>query len=103
MSGGAKSSEIISYSRSDVAVSHLRKVMDGSVKSIRHDLFFNKRQRESCSGHETSRLYQLSNPGFLGGHGKKDSIVVSELMKNVFDKYFDEVSGTELNCIFVAS
>ena len=77
--------------------------MEGSVKSVRHNLFFNKRQRESCSGNETSRLYQLSNPGFLGGYGKKDSIVIGELMENVFNKYFNEVSGTGIKFIFVLS
>ena len=75
-----------------MAVSHLRKVMEGKVRSRRHNLFFNKRERESCSGTHTSPLYQLSNAGFLGGYGQKDSIVINELMENVFNKYFDEVS-----------
>ena len=75
-----------------MAVSHLRKVMEGRVRSRRHSLFFNKRERESCSGTNTSRLYHLSNAGFLGGYGQKDSIVINELMK-VFNAYFDEVSG----------
>ena len=86
-----------------MAVSHLRKVMEGTVKSRRHQLFLNKRERESCSGIQTSLLYQLSNPGFLGGYGKKDSIVVNELMDNVFKKYFDEVSGSENNFILIFS
>ena len=76
-----------------MAVSHLRKVMEGRVRSRRHNLFLNKRERESCSANNTSRLYQLSNPGFLGGYGQKDSIVINELMEKVFNKYFDEVSG----------
>ena len=84
-----------------MAVSHLRKVMEGTVKSRRHQLFLNKRERESYSGIQTSLLYQLSNPGFLGGYGKKDSIVVNELMDNVFKKYFDEVSGSENNFILI--
>ena len=75
-----------------MAVSHLRKVMEGKFSSRRHNLFFNKRERESCSGTHTSPLYQLSNAGFLGGYGQKDSIVINELMK-VFNAYFDEVSG----------
>ena len=75
-----------------MAVNHLRKVMEGTVRSRRHNMFFNKRQREACSASEPSALYQLSNPGFLGGYGKKDSIVISELMENVFHKYFHEVS-----------
>ena len=75
-----------------MAVSHLREVMEGKFGSRRHNLFFNKRERESCSGSHTSPLYQLSNAGFLGGYGQKDSIVINELMK-VFNAYFDEVSG----------
>ena len=85
--------EIFFMFRSDVAVSHLRKVMEGKVRSKRHSLFFNKKQRESCSANDTSLLHQLSNPSFLGGYGKKDSIVINELMEKVFNKYFDEVSG----------
>ena len=84
--------EIFFMFRSDVAVSHLRKVMEGKVRSKRHTLFFNKKQRESCSANDTSLLHQLSNPSFLGGYGKKDSIVINKLMEKVFDKYFDEVS-----------
>ena len=92
--------EIFSNSRSDVAVNHLRKVMEGSFQSRRHSLFLNKKERV-CSGIETSRLYQLSNPGFLGGHGKKDSIVVNELMEKVFNQYFNEVSCSENNFISI--
>ena len=68
--------------------------MEGKVRSKRHTLFFNKKMRESCSANDTSLLHQLSNPSFLGGYGKKDSIVINELMEKVFDKYFDEVSVT---------
>ena len=95
MSGCVDSSEfeIFSYSRSDVAVSHLRKVMEGTVSSRRHQLFLIKKERESCSANDTSTLYQISNPGFLGGYGRKDSIVINELMEKVFNKYFAEVSA----------
>ena len=82
-----------------MAVNHLRKVMEGSVQSKRHKLFLDRRERECCSGIEilSSRLYQLSNPGFLGDQDW--SIVVSELMENVFKKYLDEVSRSENNFI----
>ena len=85
--------EIFYHSRSEVAVSHLRRVMKGGVRSKRHSLFLNKRERESCSATNPSRLYLLSNAGFLGKTPGKDSIVINELMDNVFHKYFDEVSG----------
>ena len=67
--------------------------MEGTVSSRRHQLFLIKKERESCSANDTSTLYQISNPGFLGGYGQKDSIVINELMEKVFNKYFDEVSG----------
>ena len=70
----------------------MRKVMGGTVRTKRHNMFFNKRERESCSATNPSPLSLLSNPGFLGGYGKKDDIVINELMENVFHKYFDEVS-----------
>ena len=103
MSSWVKSSvfEIFSNSRSDVAVSHLRKVMEGSVRSRRHNLFLNKRERDSCSATNPSTLFLLSNAGFLGKTPGKDSIVINELMDNVFHKYFDEVSGGENNSILM--
>ena len=67
--------------------------MEGTVSSRRHQLFLIKKERESCSANDTSTLYQISNPGFLGGYGRKDSIVINELMEKVFNKYFAEVSA----------
>ena len=93
--------EISSYSRSDVAVNHLRKVMEGTVRSKRHNLFLIKKERESCSANDTSRLWQISNPGFLGGYGKKDSTVINVLMEKVFNKYFDEVTGGQNNFVLI--
>ena len=92
--------KIFSNFRSDVAISHLRKVMQGTVKSKRHNLFLNKREREACSAGDISRLYKLSNQGFLGDDGK-DSIVINELMENVYKKYFDEVSGIDFIIHFI--
>ena len=69
----------------------MKKVMMGTIKSRRHNLFLNRRERERCSGSETSLLYQLSNPGFLGGNGVKDTIVINQLKKEVFIKYFEQV------------
>lgn len=74
-----------------MAVSHLKKVMQGAVKSKRHNLFLNKRERDACTAGDISRLYKLSNQGFLGDDSK-DSIVVNELMEKVYYKFFDEVS-----------
>ena len=65
--------------------------MQGTVKSKRHNLFLNKREREACSAGDISRLYKLSNQGFLGDE-VKDSKVVNELTEKVYKKYFDEVS-----------
>ena len=68
----------------------MRNVMSNKTKSRRHDLFLDKKERERCSGSETSRLYQLSNPGFLGGGGEKDTVVIKQLIDTVFMKYFHE-------------
>ena len=72
--------------------------MEGTFRSRRHNMFLDRKERESCSASDTSTLYKLSNPGFLGGYGKKDSIVINELMEKVFNKYFDEVSGV-VRCV----
>ena len=66
--------------------------MKAKTASRRHNLFLDKKERERCSGSETSRLYQLSNPGFLGGGGEKDTVVIRQLIDKVFNKYFHEVS-----------
>jgi len=75
--------------KSPLAVEHMLKVMRGQVKSRRHDLFLDKRERDHCCGSETSRLYKLSNPGFLGGHGEKDTAVIKQLIESVFIRYFE--------------
>merc|ERR1719378_891040 len=46
--------------------------------------------REQCSGNQTSALYQMSNPGFLGGGGEKDTMIIKLLMDTVFNEYFNE-------------
>ena len=75
---------------SPVAIEHMVKIMKGIVKSRRHELFLDKRERDQCSGSETSRLYQLSNPGFLGGGGEKDTVVIKHLIDRVFMIHFHD-------------
>jgi len=65
---------------SSVAMERMLEVMSGRYASRRHELFLNKKEREQCSGLRTSDLHQLSNPGFLGGGGEKDSAVLRQLM-----------------------
>merc|ERR1719308_17723 len=65
-------------------------VMKGKVDSRRHQLFLDKKEREQCNGNETSKLYQMSNPGFLGGGGEKDTMVIKELIETVFNRHFHE-------------
>ena len=74
----------------------MRRVMRAKTASRRHNLFLDKKERERCSGSETSRLYQLSNPGFLGGGGEKDTVVIRQLIDKVFNKYFHEVAQTSV-------
>ena len=64
-----------------MAVDHMERVMRGTCKSRRHTLFLDRRERLRCSGSDTSRLYQLSNPGFLGGGGEVDTAVIKQLEK----------------------
>ena len=66
---------------SPMAEEHMERVMKGSCKSRRHTLFLDRRERLRCSGSDTSRLYQLSNPGFLGGGGEVDTAVIKQLEK----------------------
>ena len=68
----------------------MRRVMKARTASRRHNLFLDKKERERCSGSETSRLYQLSNPGFLGGGGEKDTVVIRQLIDTVFNVNFHE-------------
>ena len=86
---------IISFScfSSPIAVERMKNVMNGRRNSLRHELFLDKRERERCSGNETSRLYQLSNPGYLGGGGEKDTIVIKQLIETVFVKYFNQADS----------
>ena len=86
----------------------MKKVMKGVVKSRRHDLFLDKKERDQCSGSETSMLNQLSNPGFLGGGGEKDTVVIKHLIDRVFMKFFHEADpklmklGTETAFVYTS-
>ena len=64
-----------------MAIDHMVRVMKGICKSKRHTLFLERRERLRCSGSDTSRLYQLSNPSFLGGGGEVDTAVIKQLEK----------------------
>jgi len=79
-------------------VEHMVRVMKGSRKSSRHTLFLDGRERLRCSGSDTSRLYQLSNPGFLGGGGQVDTDVVKQLEK-IFVEHLSKAQ-TELKHIY---
>jgi hypothetical protein len=65
---------------SSVACERMLEVMSGRYHSRRHELFLDKKEREQCNGNRTSYLHQLSNPGFLGGGGEKDSAVLRHLI-----------------------
>ena len=59
------------------------KIMAGTTTSKRNTLFLNRKEREGCSGDEVSRLYQLSNPGFLGGGSETDTAVIKRIISEV--------------------
>ena len=75
---------------SHLAVDYMVKIMKGITISTRHELFMDKRERDLCSGSQTSRLHQLSNPSFLGGDGEKDIRVIKYIIDHVFMIYFHE-------------
>ena len=64
--------------------------MKGICKSSRHTLFLDRHEKPRCSGSHTSRLYQLSNPCFLGGGGEVDTAVIKQLEK-VFLEHLSKV------------
>ena len=70
--------------RSDMATKYLVSVMAARTYSKRHFLFLNRDQREQCSGAGTSKLWSLSNPGFLGGGNETDTAVIKQLIDEVF-------------------
>lgn len=78
---------------SPVAVERMVTIMKAERRSERHQLYQQKRQRERCNGAEISTLYSISNPSFLGIEGEEDSEVISYLIKNVFNIYFDQADS----------
>ena len=64
------------------------KVMKGELKSRRHELFMDRKERAQSGGLKTSKLYGLSNPAFMGDAGERDSSVVQYLIDEVFTPYF---------------
>jgi len=93
---------------SSMATSHMVRVMAARTRSRRHLLFLDRRERERCSGAGTSRLYQLSNPGFLGGGGETDTAVIKHLIERVFlpnleaaDPELREIYARDDQCGFV--
>ena len=93
---------------SSMATSHMVRVMAARTRSRRHLLFLDRRERERCSGAGTSRLYQLSNPGFLGGGGETDTAVIKHLTERVFlpnleaaDPELREIYARDDKCGFV--
>ena len=90
-----------------MAVKHMERVMKGICKSRRHTLFMDRRERLRCSGSDTSRLYQLSNPGFIGGGGEVDTAVIKQLEKVFLEhlpkaqKELQEVCAANSKMVFV--
>ena len=66
------------------------KVMRGELESRRHELFMDRKERKNCGGMKTSKLYMLSNPGFMGEGGERDSEIITYLVDNVFKEHFHQ-------------
>jgi len=76
--------------RSEGALEHMVKVMRRELSSRRHELFMDRKQRERCGGLDTSKLYILSNPGFMGEGGEEDSEIIRFLVNKVFKTHLHQ-------------
>ena len=65
--------------------------MKGQLKSRRHNLFMDRKEREQAGIIRTSKLYVLSNPAFMGNStGERDSEIIHYLIDDVFNLHFHE-------------
>merc|ERR1719186_909754 len=79
------------WMRSPDVVEHLVRVMKGELKSRRHELFMERKEREQAGIIRTSKLYVLSNPAFMGNStGERDSEIIHYLIDDVFNLHFHE-------------
>ena len=76
------------HTSSPPAIEHMKNVMRGVTKSRRHAMFLERSQRDHCSGARMSTLHKISNPGYLGGGGEKDTAVITHIRDRVFLQYF---------------
>ena len=64
--------------------------MEGLIPSKRHQLFFDKKQREGNGARNYSRLYQLANTSFLGEDDLLDRGVIRKL-EEIFKLHVGQV------------
>ena len=77
---------------SEEAQSHLKGIMQGVINSRRHQLFFDKKEREGSGARSYSRLYQMANTNFLGEDDLLDDRVMKQLQE-IYHKHIGEVGS----------
>ena len=75
---------------SEEAQSHLKGIMQGVISSSRHQLFFDRKEREGNNARSYSRLYTLANIDFLGEDDLLDKRVMRQLQE-IYHKHIGEV------------
>ena len=67
--------------------------MEGLIPSKRHQLFFDKKQREGNGARNYSKLYQLANTSFLGEDDLLDRGVIRKL-EEIFQLHVGQVGSS---------
>ena len=67
--------------------------MEGSIPSERHQLFFDKKQREGNGASSYSRLYRMANTSFLGDDNDLDRSVITKL-QDIYNQYIGQVGSS---------
>lgn len=69
------------------AMGRMERVMEGTFKSKRHDLFLKKDQRENCGGNNLSQLWMISNPNFAN---REDDTFIISFLKTFYKEHLPE-------------
>lgn len=69
--------------------------MLGVINSRRHQLFFDKKEREGTGARSFSRLFELANTNFLGEDDLLDKSVMRQLQE-IYHKHIGEVGPCSL-------
>ena len=82
--------------RTEEAQIRLKGIMEGSIPSEGHRLFFDKKQREGNGACSYSRLYRMANTSFLGDDNDLDRSVITKLQE-IYNRHIGQV-GSSSEC-----